>query len=266
MNGAAYIFGLADRLFEVKSILGISLNKNGERKMDIIRSKKFIIEGIPAILWGEEADRVYIAVHGKMSRKEEAEGFAKKAAGKGYQVLSFDLPEHGDRKGESYPCNVRNGVHDLDIVGKYAEQHWKDISLFAVSLGAYFSLLAYRELPLGNCLFLSPILDMERLIQNMMGWFDVTEETLEEKEEIPTPMGETLSWDYYRYVKEHPVASWDKPTAILYGSRDNLTEREVVDRFTESFGCELTVLEGSEHYFHTKQQVDFLDRWLEEHI
>lgn len=228
--------------------------------------KKFNIGNIPAILWGEKSDQVYIAVHGKMSCKEEAEGFAKKAVPRGYQVLSFDLPEHGDRKEENYPCNVRNGVRDLEVIGQYVRQNWREIGLFASSLGAYFSLLAYRDLPLFKCLFLSPVLDMERLIQNMMLWFNVKEEELRERKEIPTPMGETLSWDYYSYVKEHPVVQWDKPTAILYGSEDNLTEREVVENFTKSFGCELTVLQGSEHYFHTQEQVEFSERWVERHI
>ena len=40
--------------------------------------------------------------------------------------------------------------------------------------GAYFGLLACRGFPLEQALFLSPVVDMERLIGNMMGWFQVT--------------------------------------------------------------------------------------------
>jgi hypothetical protein len=32
-----------------------------------------LIDGIPAILWGERSEKIYIHVHGKMSRKEYAE-------------------------------------------------------------------------------------------------------------------------------------------------------------------------------------------------
>jgi hypothetical protein len=46
---------------------------------------------------------------------------------------------------------------------------------------------------------------MEYLIQNMMKWFNVSEELLKVKGEVPTPMGETLSWFYHTYVREHPV-------------------------------------------------------------
>ncbi len=38
--------------------------------------QKFALGTIPAIVWGEPSDKVYLFVHGKNSRKEEAEGFA----------------------------------------------------------------------------------------------------------------------------------------------------------------------------------------------
>ena len=231
-----------------------------------MKNEALRIENIPAILWGEKSNSVYIYVHGKMSSKDEAQGFAEKAIQKGYQVLSFDLPEHGERTNENYPCMVWNGVYDLGIIEKYVRQVWRDICLYGSSLGAYFSLLAYKDLPLRKSLFLSPVLDMERLIQNMMIWFDVSEQMLKEKKEIPTPMGETLYWDYYCFVKENPIDKWNVPTSILYGSEDNLTEREVAESFSMRFNCDLTVLEGSEHWFHTEKQLAFLNKWLDEHI
>ena len=224
------------------------------------------IDAIPAILWGKPSAAVYIFVHGRMSRKEEAEGFAEIAVNKGYQVLSFDLPEHGERKNDTYPCTAQNGVHDLRVISHYVKGRWKDISLFANSLGAYFSLIAYQDLTLNNCLFVSPILDMEHLIQNMMKWSNVTEDALKEKQEIPTPMGETLSWSYYSYVRENPIIKWDKPTSILYGSKDNVTERAIVDNFVKKFHCNLDVLQDGEHYFHTKEQIDVVDKWLTRNI
>jgi len=92
-------------------------------------------------------------------------------------------------------------------------------------LGA-FSLLAFRDVNFDMCLFSSPILNMQRLIENMMRWFNVTPEQLQAQREIPTPIGETLSWDYYCYVREHTVDVWNSPTAILYPELDNLTEPE----------------------------------------
>ncbi len=61
-------------------------------------------------------------------------------------------------------------------------------------MGAYFSLLAYNHFPLRQCLFLSPVLDMDRIIKNMMTWFSVSDERLKVEKEISTPIGQTLDW------------------------------------------------------------------------
>ena len=231
-----------------------------------MKKKPLKIENIPAIIWGERSDSVYIYVHGKLSGKEEAQGFADIAERKSLQVLSFDLPEHGERTNEGYPCTVWNGVRDLDIIGKYTGQNWSNICLYGNSLGAYFSLLAYKDFQLKKCLFLSPVLDMEHLIQNIMKRSDITEQELLEKRQIATPMGETLYWDYYCYVRENPINKWNVPTAILCGSDDNITEQEIFKSFSQRFNCDLTVMKGGKHWFHTKQQTVVLCKWLDEHI
>lgn len=84
-----------------------------------------------------------------------------------------------------------------------------------------FSLSALDETLVDAAYLISPVADMEKLIRSMMAGADVTEQELAEKQEIPTPFGETLSWRYLCYVREHPV-SWRVPTRILYGARDNL--------------------------------------------
>lgn len=227
-----------------------------------------MIEGIPAILWGPKSPKLFIAVHGNQSCKDDTiiALFAEEAVRKGYQTLSFDLPEHGDRKNDAYRCSVQNCVHDLDVILEYAKQVTTDISLFGCSMGAYFSLLTYREVPLRQCLFLSPVLSMERIIDNMMHWFGISEERLSTEKEIETPIGQTLYWDYYCYVKDHPLSKWEPPTAILYGSDDTLCEFDILSGFTERFNCALNVMEHGEHYFHTEEQLDCYGRWLVEHL
>ena len=126
------------------------------------------VSGIPAILWGAPSDRVFIHVHGKLSRKEHAELFAMTAEEKGWQTLSFDLPEHGERTGKPDKCDVWTGIRDLNIVADYAFGRWQRVSLFACSLGAYFALNAYADRKLEKCLFQSPIVDMKWLVEHMM--------------------------------------------------------------------------------------------------
>ncbi|AZV57628.1 hypothetical protein [Clostridium sp. AWRP] len=83
---------------------------------------------------------------------------------------------------------------------------------------------------------------------------------------ISTPIGQTLYWDYYCYVKEHPISAWNKPTSILYGSEDNLCEFNVIASFVKRFNCNLQVMEQGEHYFHTEEQLQFLRQWIKKYI
>ena len=59
--------------------------------------KKFFIDNIPAVLWGEKSSKLIIAVHGNLSNKLDVpiSLLAEVAVPRGYQVLSFDLPQHG---------------------------------------------------------------------------------------------------------------------------------------------------------------------------
>ncbi|NFE73067.1 alpha/beta hydrolase [Clostridium botulinum] len=229
---------------------------------------KFKISNIPTILWGEKSEKIFIAVHGNMSNKEDVviEILAKEAIKKGYQVLSFDLPEHGERKNESTPCKVQYCVSDLSVIMNYVKEHWKEVSLFACSMGAYFSLLAYKNNMIKKALFLSPVVNMERIIENMMMWFNITPERLKKEFTIETPIGQKLYWDYYCYVKENPINKWSIDTNILYGAKDELCEFEIIKYFAKKYCCELEVMDTGEHYFHTKEQLDVFQQWLQKHI
>lgn len=226
-----------------------------------MKTTKLYIEKIPAIIWGAKSDKAYIYIHGKMSDKESAETFAQIAESKGYQTISFDLPEHGERKNESYRCDIWNGISNLHQIRSYTFANWKSVSLFACSLGAYFSLQAYRDIIFEKCFFLSPIVNMEYLIQSMFLWFHITEEMLYTEREIPTPI-DTLSWDYYQYVKKNPAAKWNSPTNILYGGKDNLQSLQVIENFAKSNHVTLTISEQSDHSFMGNEDDEVIKNWL----
>ena len=207
-----------------------------------MRQEHIDIQGIPALVWGEPSDKVYLCVHGKMSCKESVEGLARIAEEKGYQTISFDLPQHGERQGESDRCDIWNGVHDLTVVADYVFSRWQEVSLYACSLGAFFALHAYKNYTFRKCLFQSPILDMEHLIRQMMLWFGISEQ------------------------QKHPINMWYHPTSILFAEKDNLQSREVVDRFAAKFGCQLTVAENSHHPFMEEADMPVVENWLWESI
>lgn len=224
------------------------------------------INNIPSIIWGDDSDRIIIAIHGNQSNKADVpiEILANTASTKGYQVLSFDLPQHGDRVNESTLCEVQTCIKELQIIMQYAKMNWKYVSLFANSIGAYFSLLVYLNEPLEKVFFLSPVVNMQRIIENMMIAFSITEEQLEQQQIISTPIGQDLYWDYYCFVKEHPIIKWSVPTYILYGDSDDLCESNLLCQFANRFSCKLNIANETGHYFHTQADLDFLSNWLKE--
>ena len=123
-------------------------------------------------------------------------------------------------------------------------------------------MLSFKENTLDNCLFISPVLDMKRLMIKMMAWANITEIRLKQEQIIPTSFGQTLSWEYWRFVLSHPITIWTVPTSILYGENDNLIEYENVKQFADKFQCDLLVMEQGEHWFHTDDQIKFMCNWL----
>jgi len=229
-----------------------------------MREDRFRIDIIPAVLYGDLSDNLYLFVHGKCGCKEEGKAFAEIVCPKDWQVLAIDLPEHGERQGGELGFDPWHAVPELRCVLAYIRQRWGHIALRATSIGAWFSMQAFAGEPFEKALFVSPVLDMEQLIRNMMLWAGVDEKRLQAEQEIPTDFGETLSWRYLQCAKEHPVTVWNANTVILYAGKDNLTGRTTVDEFVRRFGCRMTVMEDGEHWFHTPEQLAVLQSWEKE--
>ena len=109
--------------------------------------------------------------------------------------------------------------------------------------------------------FISPIVDMDKLITNMMKWANVTEQELELKGVIHTDFGEDLSWEYLIYVRNHPIA-WNVPTQILYGSKDHLMSIDAVTDFTNKHNASLTIMEISFQFHHVQMDGAHAGRFL----
>ena len=192
-----------------------------------------------------------VYVHGKGGSAQEAEHY--KSLFPKDEVIGFDY--HSQTSWEA----------KKEFLAFFTEQkkRYDQLTLVANSIGAYFALSSLDEALVDRAYFISPIVDMENLICNMMQWSNVTEQELAEKREIATNFGETLSWEYLCYVRKHPI-SWNVPTCILYGEHDNLTSIETVSAFAKLHHADLTVIPGGEHWFHTEEQMQFLDHWIRE--
>ena len=101
----------------------------------------------------------------------------------GWQVLAVDLPEHGERAGNSSArFDPWHSVPELHGIISSLRSKNKRVALRAVSIGAWFSLLAARGISLECCLLVSPLLNMERMIADMMRSANISEDTLKEVE------------------------------------------------------------------------------------
>ena len=188
-------------------------------------------------------------VHGKGGSAAESEHY--KPLFPGCDVIGLDyrasVPWEADKE-------IRRFVEKL-------KTQYGSVTLIANSIGAFFCMNAEIDPMIDKAFFISPIVDMEKLISDMMKRANVTEDELKKEGTVSVPFSEDLSWEYLCYVREHPV-NWSVPTAVLYGCRDELTSPETISAFTKSHNAELTVMESGEHWFHTDEQMRFLDDWI----
>ena len=153
-----------------------------------------------------------------------------------------------------------NAEEIFNAVNNFKNRYEK-IILIANSIGAYFAMNAGIDDEIFKAYFISPIVDIEKIIVGLMKKCNVTEDELQRKKIIPTDFGENLSWEYLSYVRAHPL-KWNVPTKILYGSNDNITPYETLKKFAEENNFEVTIMTGGEHWFHTAEQINFLDNWI----
>ena len=140
-------------------------------------------------------------------------------------------------------------------------QGYDKIILVANSIGAFYSMYALNCFPIEKAYLISPMVNLEKLIINMMSWTGVTEEKLKEKENIDTPFGERLSYKYLTWVRNNSI-KWNIPTQILYGEKDNLQSIDIITEFAEKINAQVTVMKKGEHWFHTDEQMKFLSNWI----
>ena len=192
---------------------------------------------------------VVLFVHGRGGSATEADHYRKLFPG--HEVVGFDYQAE-----TPWDC-----INEFQTEADALLLESESIILVAHSIGAFFVMHALSEKQIHRAYFISPIVDMEKLISDMMLWANVTDQDLQEKKIIETSFGETLSWDYLSWVQAHPI-KWNVATEILYGGQDNLTSRDTIDAFAKNHGANLTIMEDGEHWFHTEEQMTFLDEWL----
>ncbi len=188
-------------------------------------------------------------IHGKGGTAEEAERYKPLFPNCDVAGLDYKAKTPWEAKAE-FPAAFQRFAAEYDRV-----------ILIANSIGAYFAMCALPQEKIEKAYFISPIVNMDKLICNMMRWANVSEDELRKKGTIETTFGETLSWEYLSYVRAHPL-DWTAPTEIIYGGLDDMTDETTITDFSDAHSAKLTVMADGEHWFRTPRQLAFLDAWL----
>ncbi len=188
-------------------------------------------------------------IHGKGGSPAEAER---------YKAIFQDC----DVVGLNYLSEtIQQAKEEFQTLFKTYTQKYNHIIIIANSIGAYFAMCALPQEKIKRAYFISPIVDMESLILNMMDFYGISEDNLKKEETIHIPNGETLSWEYLCYVRDNPII-WNVPSYILYGENDTLTELNTITSFANQTNANLTIMPNGEHWVHTDEQMKFLDEWI----
>ena len=194
-------------------------------------------------------EKCLMYIHGKGGSALEAEH---------YRML---FPEYTVIGLEYYSTTPWEAGEEIARTFRDLDEKYDEIVLVANSIGAFFAMNAQIADCVQRAFFISPIVDMVGLIEGVMAQANITESELEARSTIPVSPDFILSWEYLVYVREHPIC-WSVPTEILYGQHDALTSYETMSAFSERHGAKLTVMSNGEHWFHTEEQMSFLDAWL----
>lgn len=167
-----------------------------------------------------------IYIHGQYGSPDEADHY--KPMFPKCEVNGFDYKAQTPWEAES---------EFAEYFDSLAERQGGSIGIIANSIGAFYAMCALADRNIAVAYFISPIVDLERI------------------------EGVMLNEVYLRYVRQHPI-DWHVPTHILYGENDHLTTFVTISDFARRNGATLTVMPRGEHWFHTPEQMAFLDEFI----
>lgn len=107
-------------------------------------------------------NKAMIYIHGKGGNADEAEHY--RALFEDYDVIGFDYAAQTPWQAkEEFP------VFFDAVYAKY-----ESVSVIANSIGAFFAMSSLNNRKIERAFFISPIVNMEKLITDMMLWANVT--------------------------------------------------------------------------------------------
>ena len=225
--------------------------------------EEFVLDVIPALRWGKPGGRAVVGVHGQFSNKLDPvmAQCGEVIASRGDQLITFDLPTHGDRRDDKV-FNAMVTSPEVRAFAQLARSQSTEVGLLASSIGAYFSLCDTPTGTFERAWLVSPLIDLEYYIRDVMAEHSVTDEQLEAETVIDTPRA-VLEWPYLRFVEEHP-ARLDIPSWTIRGDQDEVVPLDALSRFVSAPGVELVQIEGGQHFLGQPPHLETVVAWFKE--
>ncbi len=110
--------------------------------------------------------KAVLYIHGKGGNHLEAEQYKKNCFG--FDIIGIDYNDY-------FPWIVQKQIQSAY---DKAHERYDHIYVIANSIGAYFVMHTLQTCDIEKALFISPVLDMERLILDMMSWANVSEKRI----------------------------------------------------------------------------------------
>ena len=198
----------------------------------------------------KKAKGIIVYIHGLHGSADEAADF------------SF-LKNHYDVVGLDYTDgNPWELEHTIVDKFKYLTSDYDEIIVIANSIGAFYCYEYLSDFNIKKAFFISPIADMFKIVFDMMIENNISVDKLREERFIDLKNGQTLYYEFYKHVLDYED-SWKTPTEILYGSDDEMVYIENISNFLAKHPLtRLTIKDGSGHFFHTKEEKEFIKNWV----
>ena len=239
--------GDADMTYEKMLLLLRTLALDANLLFDVEKIDKLIEEERNR----PKHDKVVIYIHGLHGSFKEAEDY--------HYLKDFDVIGLDYKDGNAWEVGPIVKEEFKRLIEPYQE-----VVVIANSIGAFYAYEYLSEFKIKQAFFISPIASMSQIIANYYLSGQISKEELKEKGFVKAKDGPVFSYDFYElYSKSDYHANWDVPTDILYGDHDELFYIENIADFLAAHPkSKLTIKRGAEHYFHTKEEKNFIKKWI----
>jgi alpha-beta hydrolase superfamily lysophospholipase len=207
---------------------------------------------------GGEPQRVVLGVHGLGGSMEDEiqAGIAEEMTLFGAASIRFDLPCHGENRGEENLLSLQPCLDALLAVAADAVERFPQAQLcvFATGFGAYLTLVALPRLRqlCGDLRLViqTPGLRMHDTILSMLR---MSKETLRamERKTLAAPKPFDVSYGFYEELRQNVVlAAHEMPMLILHGESDDYIPMSDIRAFRNvNEEAKLVIIPGTSHRF-----------------